>query len=399
MSEWRHTTLGEVCELKRGYDLPKRARRDGPYPIVSSSGTTGCHEEAKVKGPGVVTGRYGTLGQVFLIQQDFWPLNTSLYVRDFKGNDPRFVAVLLQSMDLGQHEGAAAVPGLNRNQLHQLPVSCPGRSTQSRIADVFQSIDDLIENNRRRVEVLQEMAQAIYREWFVRFRYPGHEDTTFVDSALGPIPEGWEVRALADCARSLEDGDWIETKDQGGSDYRLLQVSNIAVKRFRETGKYRFVSQETFERLRCREIRVGDLLIARMPDPIGRTWLVDNLSEPAITSVDVAILTPSDKAVGHFLNQVLNSSAFFSHADTVASGTTRKRITRKVLGLYEIALPRPELLEHFANVVEPISDLCVDMRQVSDRLTATRDLLLPKLVTGEIDVSELDLDAFVEAAG
>ena len=114
MSEWSEVRLGEVIELKRGYDLPKRARADGPFPIVSSSGISGNHAEAKVRGPGVVTGRYGTLGQVFYVATDFWPLNTSLYVRDFKGNNKRFVALLLESMDLAQHDGAAAVPGLNR---------------------------------------------------------------------------------------------------------------------------------------------------------------------------------------------------------------------------------------------------------------------------------------------
>lgn len=82
MSEWRDVTLGDVVELKRGYDLPAADRHSGTIPIVSSSGRSGFHDEAKVKGPGVVTGRYGTLGQVFYIEEDFWPLNTSLYVRE-----------------------------------------------------------------------------------------------------------------------------------------------------------------------------------------------------------------------------------------------------------------------------------------------------------------------------
>ncbi len=109
MTEWREMALGDVCELKRGYDLPRRAREDGSVPIVSSSGVTGYHSTAKIEAPGVVTGRYGTLGEVFYLEDDFWPLNTALYVRDFKGNDPEFVAALLTSMDLAQHDGAAAL--------------------------------------------------------------------------------------------------------------------------------------------------------------------------------------------------------------------------------------------------------------------------------------------------
>jgi type I restriction enzyme S subunit len=97
--EWRECALGEVIELKRGYDLPQQERRPGAVPLVSSSGVTDHHAEAMAKGPGVVTGRYGTLGQVFYIEQDFWPLNTTLYVRDFKGNDPRFISYFLRGLD------------------------------------------------------------------------------------------------------------------------------------------------------------------------------------------------------------------------------------------------------------------------------------------------------------
>jgi restriction endonuclease S subunit len=96
--EWKESALGEVLELKRGYDLPQQQRHSGHVPIVSSSGITDYHAEAMVKGPGVVTGRYGTLGDVFYIPEDFWPLNTTLYVRDFKGNDPRFISYFLRSI-------------------------------------------------------------------------------------------------------------------------------------------------------------------------------------------------------------------------------------------------------------------------------------------------------------
>ena len=94
---WESIRLGDFVTLKRGYDLPSSLRVDGSVPVVSSSGVTGHHDTAKVKGPGVVTGRYGTLGEVFFITDDFWPLNTSLYVQDFKGNDARFSAYFLES--------------------------------------------------------------------------------------------------------------------------------------------------------------------------------------------------------------------------------------------------------------------------------------------------------------
>jgi type I restriction enzyme S subunit len=100
---WKVGTLGECAELKRGYDLPTKERESGEVPIISSSGPTGFHSKAMVKGPGVVTGRYGTIGEVYYAEGDFWPLNTTLYVRDFKEHSPRFVEALLKTVDFGQY--------------------------------------------------------------------------------------------------------------------------------------------------------------------------------------------------------------------------------------------------------------------------------------------------------
>jgi type I restriction enzyme, S subunit len=364
--------------------------------------------EPKVSRPGdsLITMK-GTVGRVAFVTEKTPRFVYSPQISYWRPHDTevihaRWITYWLQGPEFGYQ--ASATKGstdmadyINLRDQRRMRVSLPPIEIQRTVAEILGSIDDLIENNRRQIEVLEEMAQAIYREWFVNFRFPGHEDATFVDSPLGPIPEGWNVRSLADCSRSLDDGDWVETKDQGGDAYRLLQVSNIGVKRFRETGNYRYVTQETFERLRCREVRVGDLLVARMPDPIGRAWLVDHLKEPAITAVDVAILTPCDEPMGYLLNQVLNSTAFFSHADAVASGTTRKRITRKVLGQYEIVVPSADLLRQFSDAVEPMSKDGIELRLAGDRLASMRNLLLPKLVTGEIDVSDLDLNLLVGA--
>ncbi|MBP8788092.1 MAG: restriction endonuclease subunit S [Azonexus sp.] len=172
--------------LKRGYDLPHGSRSTGVFPVVSSSGVTDHHSEAKVKGPGVVTGRYGTLGQVFYIESDFWPLNTSLYVQDFKGNDPRFISYFLGTLNLGSQNAAGAVPGVNRNHLHAMDVRVPPLPVQQRIAGILSAYDELIENSHRRIRILEAMARALYREWFVHFRFPGHD----APSSPTLLPEG-----------------------------------------------------------------------------------------------------------------------------------------------------------------------------------------------------------------
>jgi len=117
---WRDVTLGEVVTLQRGYDLTEGERKPGRVPVVSSAGISDYHAEAKASGPGVVTGRYGTLGRVYFIREDFWPHNTTLFVKDFHGNDRRFVYYLLGAQKLADHSAVSAVPGVNRNDLHRL---------------------------------------------------------------------------------------------------------------------------------------------------------------------------------------------------------------------------------------------------------------------------------------
>jgi type I restriction enzyme S subunit len=167
--DWKEVLLGEVIELKRGYDLPKNKRIPGFVPIVSSSGVSDFHAEAMVKGPGVVTGRYGTIGEVFYVSEDYWPLNTTLYVRDFKGNDPRFISYFLKTLDFQAYSDKGAVPGLNRNHLHLAKVRVPGESTQRSIARVLSCLDSKIDLNRRINQTLEAMAQAIFKSWFVDF--------------------------------------------------------------------------------------------------------------------------------------------------------------------------------------------------------------------------------------
>ena len=159
---WVETDLGSILELKRGYDLPKRDRTVGTVPVVSSSGVTDTHGEARVKGPGVVTGRYGNVGQVFFITDDFWPLNTALYVRDFKGNDPQFISHFLRGLDFSAHSGKTAVPGVNRNHLHRTTVIFPPDVGEQRmIAAILSSADDTTEKTRSLIRSAQALKSAL----------------------------------------------------------------------------------------------------------------------------------------------------------------------------------------------------------------------------------------------
>jgi type I restriction enzyme S subunit len=253
--------------------------------------------------------------------------------------------------------------------------------SQHRIADILSAYDDLIENNRQRMVLLEDAARELYREWFVRLRFPGHEHTLVVNGVL----EGWEQLELANACESLEDGDWVESKDQGGEDFRLLQISNIGVNEFVETGNFRYVTEETFRRLNCREILPGQILISRMPKPIGRAWLVSQMPWRLITAVDAAIVAPNPEiADPYFLTYFLNSRENLDRCERRAGGATRPRIARRDLGSLPLLRPPLSLQRMFREVAEPIHSQRANLYRQNERLSASRDLLLPRLMSATV---------------
>lgn len=188
MIEWETAPLGSVATLQRGFDLPTRLRKRGTIPIVSSSGVSGRHDRAKVEAPGVVTGRYGTIGEVFYQDCDFWPLNTTLWVSNFHGNDERFIYYLLQRVDFETHSGKSGVPGVNRNDLHTELVPLPRSTTEQRaIALALSDTDDLIAALERLITKKQAIKQGMMQQLLTgQTRLPGF-DAPWSTQALGSI--------------------------------------------------------------------------------------------------------------------------------------------------------------------------------------------------------------------
>jgi type I restriction enzyme S subunit len=164
--EWVPKPLIEVATLHRGYDLPVQDRTEGPHPIFAANGTVGFHGSAKCQGPGVVTGRSGTIGKVHFVEGDYWPLNTSLYVTDFHGNDPKWVYYMLQSFGLERFSQGAGVPTLNRNLVHGEPISVPPITEQRRIAAILDQAEALRTKRRAALAKLDTLAQTIFIKMF-----------------------------------------------------------------------------------------------------------------------------------------------------------------------------------------------------------------------------------------
>ncbi|MDP2828915.1 MAG: restriction endonuclease subunit S [Sulfuricellaceae bacterium] len=164
-AHWEVKMLKWFSTLHRGYDLTALEQKDGPYPVITSGGVSGMHSKYMAYGPGVVTGRYGSTGRLFYVEENYWPHNTSLFVSDFHGNAPRFVWYVLQTMDFAAHSAKAAVPGIDRNDLHVIPVVVPPLAEQTTIATFLDSetakFDTLTTEANRAIALLQERRSAL----------------------------------------------------------------------------------------------------------------------------------------------------------------------------------------------------------------------------------------------
>ena len=185
---WITLDFGKVATLQRGYDLTYRQRKPGLVPVVTSTGVTDTHAEARERGPGVVTGRYGTIGEVFFIQEDYWPHNTTLFVKDFHGNDPLFVACLLRTIDFHSHSGKSGVPGVNRNDLHSLTVRIPPTVDEQRaIAGALSDVDALLGALDQLIAKKRDLKQAAMQQLLTgQTRLPGFQGKWMV-TRLGDV--------------------------------------------------------------------------------------------------------------------------------------------------------------------------------------------------------------------
>ena len=145
LKDWKYLKVNLIAPLQRGYDLPVSKIQMGEYPVVFSNGPLKLHNEFKVKGPGVVTGRSGTIGKVHFIVRDYWPHNTALWVTDFKGNHPKFIYYFYKNLKLGKFGSGSGVPTLNRNDVHAYTASIPPLPEQEKIVEVLETWDSYLE--------------------------------------------------------------------------------------------------------------------------------------------------------------------------------------------------------------------------------------------------------------
>ena len=386
-NNFSNITFRDFVKLQRGFDLAKKDRKPGPFPIVASTSIQDYHFEYKVKPPGVVTGRSGSLGTVQFIEEPFWPLNTSLWVKDFKGNDPRFVFFFLKTLGLERYNSGAGVPTLNRNHLDNLGIAVPPLPTQRKIAAILSAYDDLIENNLQRIKILEEMAQNLYHEWFVKFRFPGHEKVRFVDSPLGRVPEGWELASLG----SLVDTQYgyTESTQLHPIGPKYLRGMDINKKTYIDWDEVPYCPILEKDLPKYRLLK-NDIVVIRMADP-GKAGIVEKEIDAVFASYLVRLSRKRNHISPYYLFYFLISERYQGYITGASTGTTRKSASAGVLTGIDILIPPESILDSFEYQVQSSRHLLNSLLKRNTLLRRTRDLLLPKFISGEIDVSNLTI--------
>ncbi|MEX2375955.1 MAG: restriction endonuclease subunit S [Dehalococcoidia bacterium] len=415
MNDWTLINLGDGLNVKHGYAFKGEHFSDHGDYVVLTPGNFWEHGGFKVsrrpkfysaefperylltKGDVVVAMTEqspGLLGSSATIPSDGIFLHNQrlglLEITTPRVLDLRFVYHLMNSSDVrGQIEATATGSKVRHTapeRILAVKALVPSTDVQRTIAEVLDTLDDLIDNNRRRVELLEQMAEAIYREWFVHFRYPGHEAVPMVDSPLGPIPEGWKVRPFSAIARFMN-GFAFKPSHWGAFGRPIIKIRELK-------------QGVTGDTPRCDQSQVdtkywvepGDLLFSWSADLGVYRWS----NEPGLLNQHLFKVTSADDLSLAFLQQALHQAVDkFWHR---AQGTTMRHIKRSALSEVFTVVPPRHVESRFADLTEPIIREAMVLHKSNRWLVAIRDLLLPKLVTGQIDVSDLDLDALVGSA-
>jgi len=321
---------------------------------------------------------------VFFVESDYWPLNTSLYVQDFKGNDRRFVSYFLGTLNFGSQNAAGAVPGVNRNHLHAIEVRVPQLPVQQRIAGILSAYDELIENSQRRIKILEAMARALYREWFVHFRFPGYENHPRVASPLGEIPQGCEVKRLGEIAEEMRRN---VPKGQLDDPTPFVGLEHIP-RRSLALDAWESTTDLGSNKL---EFKKGEILFGKIRPYFHK---VSVAPFDGLCSADTIVIRSRQPEHYAIVVGCVSSDEFVALATATSNGSKMPRANWKVLEEHLIAIPELTVANQFSAVVEPaIQQMQALIFQIQN-LRRTRDLLLPRLLSGQIEVGAADDPAF-----
>lgn len=389
MTKFVHKRLGDLLNLKRGYDLPASQRRPGPYPVISSAGITGYHDEYMVEGQGVVTGRYGTLGEMYYVDGKYWPHNTALYVTTFKGNDPKYIYYLLTCLGRIRTSDKSAVPGVNRNELHEVEIpAISDTKQQKKVAAILSALDAKIDCNNRINAELEAMAKTLYDYWFVQFDFPDANGKPYKSSGgkmvynatlKREIPLGWEATTLASVTP-------ISNDSLNPADFPQKEFKHFSIPVFDATTTYRVECGDSIGSNKFTVLGT-DLLVSKLNPWFSRViYAMDEVDQ--ICSTELVVWRCPTENLKNFLYLIATSPQFISHCVQSATGTSNshKRVNPAVMMRFNLPYSA-EVAEGLGGRISPIVKKLIINRQENQQLAQLRDWLLPLLMNGQVTVA------------
>jgi len=318
-------------------------------------------------------------------------------VVDHTRYNPRYVFYLLRTETerIKAVASGVATPIINKTSFSELAIEVHPLPTQRKIAAILSAYDDLIENNLRRIKILEEMAQNLYHEWFVKFRFPGHQHVRFVDSSLGRIPEGWEVGTLGAVSYVIP-GYAFKSKDWADTGIPVIKIKNIRPGNLIDTDQVDHVPEAILSSTHTKFwLNSGDILIAMTGATAGKVGKLRS-KKSMLLNQRVAKIEPKQNFKELVWCAVSSPDAedrFYALAD----GAAQPNMSGSQIENSELIIPKTDLVQQFNDYVSPFINDVDNMILRNQNLRRTRDLLLPKLISGEVDVSELDINIPEEA--
>ena len=338
--DWVAKKLINVCTLQRGFDLPKRLRIVGDTPLVSSSGIIDSHNEWKVQGPGVVTGRSGSIGNVFFVEDDFWPLNTVLYIKNFHGNDPRFIYYLLTNFGLERFSSGAGVPTLNRNHVHDEIVSIPECIEEQRritavLDEALGALSTAVDNTARNLQNAQDLFDAYLQATFAKTAETCEEIT--LDEAC-IVERGSSPRPIKKYLTDRSDGvNWIKIGDAKNVTRYIAETKQKITPEGAE--KSRFVDVGDF--ILSNSMSYGKPYIMKTQGYIHDGWFVLRLPK----SIDT-----------EYFWYLLSSPYVTNQFEYLASGAIVKNISSDLVKRVVLPIPSIEKQREIADILDAFAN-------------------------------------------
>jgi len=386
-SEWRTAKLGELVSFKTGKLDSNAAVPDGDYPFFTCSQETLRTNTYSFDTECVLLGGNNANGifplKYFKGKFDAYQRTYVVKPREPEQITTKFLYYSLRPKlsELRSFSTGAATKFLTLTILNETAIEVPSLDEQQRIAGILSAYDELIENNQRRIHILEDMARRLYREWFVHFRYPGHQFVPLVDSPLGRIPQGWEVKTVADSFEIIGGGTPARKEPEYWDDGTIQWYSPSDL-----TGAGTMFMDDSSDHITERGLAQSS---ARM-FPVRSVMLTSRATigaiaintQPASTNQGFITCLPNDRVPLYFLFQWLTENV--PTFQRMASGATFKEISRGVFKTIEFLQPPNELVRRFEDSVTPMAEQILTLQRQTANLRRARDLLLPRLLSGQV---------------